>query len=89
MHSLRVPYFFFTKNIGAPQGDTLGLIYPLSNKSYICIVSSISSGVLILYKALEIGAESDMRSLEKSISLLGGRPSISSGKMSLNSWSIG
>jgi len=29
IHSLKVLYLFFTKINGAPQGDTLGRIYPL------------------------------------------------------------
>lgn len=27
MHNLNVSSFFFTNNTGAPQGDTLGLMY--------------------------------------------------------------
>jgi hypothetical protein len=33
MHILCVPSFFGTKIMGAPHGDALGRIYPLSNNS--------------------------------------------------------
>jgi hypothetical protein len=89
MHSLRVPYFFFTNNTGDPQGDTLGLIYPFSNKSCICIFSSISLGVLILYGALDIGVEQARDQLRSQYLFLEVEPGISSGKTSLNSWIFG
>jgi hypothetical protein len=38
IHGLNVPSFFLTKSIGAPQGETLGRMYPFFNNSsnYIC-----------------------------------------------------
>jgi len=48
MHNLRVPSFFLTNNIDSPQGDTLGLMYPLQDISSNCNFSSTNYGVLIL-----------------------------------------
>ena len=84
-----VPSFFFTNSTGAPQRDTLGWIYPLSNSSYKCIFSLVNSGRLIWYGVLEIGDALGINSMVKSMSLLGGKPGISSGNTSINSYTIG
>ncbi|MFS7986506.1 hypothetical protein Hanom_Chr11g01011101 [Helianthus anomalus] len=39
MHRRIDPSFFFTKRIGAPQGDELGRIKPFSNKSSNCVLN--------------------------------------------------
>jgi hypothetical protein len=77
MHNINVPYFFFTNNTGAPQGDTLGHIYPFFKiySSYIC--NSFSSSVLIMQGVFDIGASPDIKFIEKSISLFGGSHVIS------------
>ncbi|MFS8004423.1 hypothetical protein Hanom_Chr13g01225601 [Helianthus anomalus] len=43
MHIRNVSSFFLTKSTGAPQGDELGRINPLSNNSCSCVESSFSS----------------------------------------------
>ncbi|KAJ0533507.1 hypothetical protein HanIR_Chr09g0409141 [Helianthus annuus] len=43
MHILKVPSFFFTNNTGAPQGEELGQMKPLSKSSCSCLDSSSSS----------------------------------------------
>ena len=69
MHNLRVPSFFFTNNTSAPQGDTLGLMYPLSSISFNYDFNSTSSGVLIVYGAFDVGVTHGTNSMEKSTSL--------------------
>ena len=71
MHILIEPSFFFTNNTGAPYGEMLGLIKPLSNNSCNCILSSPNSAGAILYGAIEIRAVPGNNSIVKSISLTG------------------
>ncbi|XXG55677.1 hypothetical protein AAC387_Pa03g3288 [Persea americana] len=73
----------------ASQGDTLGLINPLSNKSCNWVFNSLSSAGAILDGALEITTVPSTNSIEKSISLTGGKSGISSGKTSGNSQTTG
>lgn len=47
MHSLKV-LSFFPNSTSAPQGDQMGLMKPLSNKSYGCSFSSLSFAGAIL-----------------------------------------
>jgi hypothetical protein len=89
MHIRKEPSFFLTKIIGAPQGETLGLINPKSSISFNCICNSQSFGVVILYSVLEIGFAPGFSSMEKSSSLLGGNLDNSFGKTSLNYDNIG
>ena len=72
MHKLNIPSFFFIKSTSAPQGDTLGHMYPFLNNSSSCICNSFNLGVLILYGSLEIGVAIGTKSIEKSIYFHGG-----------------
>ena len=76
MHALKVTSFFFTKCVGDQQGDTLAHMYPFfSNSSnYIC---NSNSGALILHWVLDIKVDPCTKSIEKLMSLFGGKPSIS------------
>ena len=73
MCNINIPYFFFTNSsIGAPQGDTLGHIYPFFNNTSGFIFNSFNLCVLILYGLLEIGVAIGTNSREKSIYFNGG-----------------
>ena len=85
MQSRMLPSFFFTNNTGAPQGETLGLMKPLSSSSCNYAFNSLNSAGAIRYGALEIGLEPGNRSIENSISLFGGNPDKFSGNTSGNS----
>ena len=89
MHIRMVPSFFFTNSTGAPQGDTLGQMYPLSNNFCNCIFSSVNSGKLIQYGVLQVGDAPGTNSMVKSMSLLGEKPGISSGNTCIKSCTIG
>jgi len=78
MHNLKVPYLFFIKSTSALQGETLGGMYPFFNNSSNYICSSLNYGPLIVYGVLDIGVGPNIKSIEKYISLFGGKPSISS-----------
>lgn len=82
MHNLRVLSLLFTNNTGAVQGDTLGIMYPLSSISLSCNYNYNNSRVLILYNALDASAAPDIKSIEKSTSLWGGNSEISIGNTS-------
>ncbi|MFS8020988.1 hypothetical protein Hanom_Chr16g01422211 [Helianthus anomalus] len=56
MHIRKVLSFFFTNNTGAPQGEELGRIKPLSKSSCNCLDSSSSSVGAKRYGARAIGA---------------------------------
>ena len=71
-----------TNKTGAPHGEMLGLSKTLSNNSCNCMFNSPNLARAILYGAIEIGAVPDNNSIVKSISLTGGNPGISFGKMS-------
>src|SRR5262249_37601905 len=89
MQSRRDPSFFFTNKTGAPQGEVLGLMNPWSSNSCNCSFSSLSSAGAILYGGKEIGVVPATMSIQNSISLSGGSPGNSSGKMSRNSLTTG
>ncbi|GKE98516.1 hypothetical protein Tco_0021867 [Tanacetum coccineum] len=55
MHIQKDPSFFFTNRTGAPQGEELGLIKPLSVSSYSCSASSFLSNGANLYGARATG----------------------------------
>jgi len=86
---LLLPSFFFTNNTGAPQGETLCLINPLSEYSCNCFFSSASSMGAIRYGALKIGVVSGMTSIENSRTRSGGNSGRSSGNTSKNSSNAG
>jgi hypothetical protein len=75
-------------NAGQPQGEELGRIKPLSNKSFNWIFNSANSSHDILYGALEIGDALGYNSIRNSMALSGGIPNKSSGNMSGNSRTI-
>ncbi|KAJ0568588.1 hypothetical protein HanIR_Chr06g0297881 [Helianthus annuus] len=56
MHILKVPSFFFTKGTGAPQGEEIGRINPLSKISCSCVDSSSDSVGAKQYGARAMGA---------------------------------
>ena len=82
MHNLSVPSFFFKNKIGAPQGETLGLMYFLSISSWSCDLCFVSSVLFIQYGAFPIGTTPSMRSIVKSISLFKEIQGTSSEKLS-------
>ena len=82
MQSRRVLSFFFENNTGAPQGEVLGLIKPLSNNSSNWTLSSYNSVGTILCEVIEIGDVPGCNSIVKSIFLCEGNLDISSGKTS-------
>ncbi|KAF3668022.1 hypothetical protein FXO37_09738 [Capsicum annuum] len=69
----------------APYGETLGLMNPLSRRSFNYSFNSLSSAGAILYGRIEIGCISGRRSIPKSISLSRGTPRRSSRNTSRNS----
>ncbi|MFS7922844.1 hypothetical protein Hanom_Chr03g00253791 [Helianthus anomalus] len=56
MHIRKVPSFFFANNTGAPQGEELGRMKPLSKSSCNCVDSSSSSDGAKRYGARAMGA---------------------------------
>ena len=84
MHSRRVLSFFLANRTGAPEGEVLGLMKPLSNNSYIWTLSSCNSTGAILCEVIEMGDVPGCNSMIKSTSLYGGNPGSSSGKTSPN-----
>ena len=84
-----LPSFFFTNNTRAPQGETLGLINPLSEYSCNYFFSSASSTGAIRYDALEIGVVPRMTSIENSRTRSGGNLGRSYGNTSNNSSTTG
>lgn len=79
-----LPFFFLTNSIGAPQGDTLGLINLFSNSFSNYFLSFINSDADILYVAMDIGLVLDIKSIANSTSYSGGTIQISLGKTSGN-----
>ena len=67
----RDPLFFRIKSMGAPHGETLGRIKPLSRRSASCSFNSFSSMKAILYGGIELGRVSGNTSMPKFISLSG------------------
>ena len=82
MHSRRVLSFFFANRTGAPHGEVLGLMNPLSNNSYSWTLSSCNSTGAILCGVIEMGEVPRCNSIPKSTTLCGGSPGSSSGKTS-------
>ena len=63
------PSFFIKNKIGAPRGEMLGHMKPLSKISFNCSFSSFKSFGAILYGEMEIRQVFGRRSIAKSISL--------------------
>ena len=82
MHNRRVLSFFLANKNGAPQGQVLGLMKPLSNNSYIWTLSSCNSNGAILCRVIEMGDVSGCNSIVKATSLYEGNLDSSSGKTS-------
>ena len=82
MYSQRVLSFFFANRTGAPHGEVLGLMKPLSNNSCIWTLSSGNSTGAILYGVIEMGDVLGCISIQKSTSLYGGNPDSSFEKTS-------
>ena len=70
-HSERIIFLPYEKN-DSPHGEILGLMKPLSRRSFNFSFNSLTSAGSILYGEIEIGWVSGRRSIPKSISLLGG-----------------
>ncbi|KAK4708663.1 hypothetical protein R3W88_029588 [Solanum pinnatisectum] len=84
--TLKEPFFFFTNNTGAPHGEILGLMKPLSKRSFNCSFNSLSSAGAILVERIKMGWVFGRRSISKLISLSGGTPGRSFGNTSGNSF---
>ena len=82
MHSRRFLSFFLENNTGAPQGEVLGLIKPLSNNSCYWTLCSCNSTGSILCGVIEIGDVLWYNSIVKFTPLCRGNPGSSSGKTS-------
>ncbi|KAF3643598.1 hypothetical protein T459_27589 [Capsicum annuum] len=63
--------FLSMKRTGVPHRETLGLMNPLSRRSFNYSFNSLSSAGAILYGGIEIGWISRRKSIPKSISLSG------------------
>ncbi|KAF3619113.1 hypothetical protein FXO38_33072 [Capsicum annuum] len=85
IHILREPSFLRMNKTGAPHGDTLGLINPLSRRFFNYFFNSLSSAGAILYSGIDMGYVSGRRSISKLIPLSKGTPERSSGNISGNS----
>ncbi|GKF35906.1 hypothetical protein Tco_0112664, partial [Tanacetum coccineum] len=70
---------------GAPQGEELGLMKPLSVSSCSCSASSFISNGANLYGAHATGVAPGTKSIQNSTCWVGGIPGKSSGKTSGNS----
>ncbi|PHU18079.1 hypothetical protein BC332_13774 [Capsicum chinense] len=84
-HILRELSFLHMNNTRVPHEEMLGLMNPLSKRSFNFSFSSLSSAGAILYGRIDIGLVSGRRSMPKSISLLKGIPERSSRKRSEHS----
>nr|GEZ85467.1 hypothetical protein [Tanacetum cinerariifolium] len=74
--------------IGAPQGEELGLMMPLSESSCSCFDNSFISDEANRYGARATGAAPRIKSIWNSTGRAGGRPSKSSGNTLGKSWMI-
>ena len=81
--------FFFTNSTGAPHGDILGLIKPLSTKSLSWGFNSFNSAETIRQGGIDMRFVSGSKSMPKSISHPRGIPGRSLGKTSGNSLTTG
>ena len=82
MHNRRVLSFFFTNRTGAPYGEVLILMNPLSSNSCILTLTSYNSTGAILCGVIEIGDVLGCNSIQKFTSLYEGNLGSSSGKTS-------
>ena len=82
MHSRRVLSFFFANRTGAPYGEVLGPMNPLSSSSCSWTLSSCNSNGAILCGVIEMGEVPGCNLIPKSTTLCGGSPGSSSGKTS-------
>ncbi|GKF94029.1 hypothetical protein Tco_0283729, partial [Tanacetum coccineum] len=89
MHILNDPSFFLTNKTGAPQGEELGLMKPLSESSCSCSNNSFISDGSNRYGARATGAAPGIKSIWNSTGRAEGRPGKSSGKTSGKSRMIG
>ncbi|GKG25503.1 hypothetical protein Tco_0398649, partial [Tanacetum coccineum] len=74
---------------GAPQGEELGLINPLSESCCSCFDNSFISDGANRYGARAMGAALGIKSIWNSTGRVGGRPDKSSGNTSGKSLTIG
>jgi len=80
-----LPTFFLTNNVGAPHGETLGLINYFSRNSSNCFFNSPNYDADIRYGAIEIGLVPGTKSIANSTSLSYGNSIMSFGK---NFWKL-
>nr|GFC59519.1 hypothetical protein [Tanacetum cinerariifolium] len=88
MHILNEPSFFLTNKAGAPQGEELSLMKPLSKSSCSCSNNSFISDGAKQYGTRATGAALGIRSIWNSTGRVGDRPGKSSGNTSGKSWMI-
>ncbi|GKF85725.1 hypothetical protein Tco_0253552, partial [Tanacetum coccineum] len=88
MHILNDPSFFLTNKTRAPQGEELGLMKPLLERSCSCSDNSFISDGANRYGARATGATLGIKSIWKSTGRAGGRPGKSSGNTSGKSQTI-
>ncbi|GJR41148.1 hypothetical protein Tco_1216832 [Tanacetum coccineum] len=88
MHILNDPSFFLTNKTGAPQGEELGLMKPLSESSCSCSDNFFISDGANRYGARATGATRGIKLIWNSTSQAGGRPGKSSGNTSEKSRTI-
>ncbi|GKB75248.1 hypothetical protein Tco_0942143 [Tanacetum coccineum] len=74
MHILNDPSFFLTNKTGAPQGEELGLMKPLSEISCSYSDNSFISDGANRYGARATGAAPRIKSIWNSTGRAGGRP---------------
>nr|GFC32717.1 hypothetical protein [Tanacetum cinerariifolium] len=82
MHILNDQSFFLTNETGAPQGEELGLMKPLSKSSCNCFDNSFISDEANRYGAQATGVAPGIKSIWYSTGRAGGRPGKSLGKNS-------
>ncbi|GKF67561.1 hypothetical protein Tco_0197240, partial [Tanacetum coccineum] len=88
MHILNDQSFFLTNKTGAPQGEELGLINPLSASSCNCSDNSFISDGANRYGARATGAAPGIKLIWNSTGRARGRPGKSSGNTSRKSQTI-
>nr|GFB62168.1 hypothetical protein [Tanacetum cinerariifolium] len=88
MHILNESSFFLTNKTGAPQGEELGLMKPLSESSCSYSDNSFISDGAKRYGARATGATPRIRSIWNSTGRAGDRPSKFSRNTSGKSWTI-
>nr|GEZ76103.1 reverse transcriptase domain-containing protein [Tanacetum cinerariifolium] len=88
MHILNDPSFFLTNKTGAPQGEELGLMKPLSERSCSCSNNSFISDGANRYGARATRAAPGIKPIWNSTGRAGRRPGKSSGNTSGKSQTI-